>query len=405
MFQHVIKKIKSNLQISVYHQLYIFVTILVVFLLLGFRDASVNKIESEVIFYKDSILINNNVISSYFPNGFSLTNNHIEEIEKNFQFVARFKTVSMDVSVPQHVNFSAVSEDFIETGVPFSDRFTKQMTIQKIDLIHGKVWGRGSKEAVVIIDVETANLIFGYTNVVGKMLPTIHRDLKIIGVVNSTNERQQNIAQAKEAEQIIDETMYASKAYISHGYLSTLSEVEVYNENIVIRDNGMKVNEVKGKIKDIIGIPKADNFIVQGRQEIIDSEITSRRVFFQIIVSLTSVFAFLGIINLINVSVFSYKINRKNIGIYKVIGCSNKQMIYISSLEGFILGIGSSIISIIIGALILIIGTVIVKTFIYLNFFNLLIISFCIISIFTLVVFLINIIATVFSFRRVRFII
>ncbi|MDD3999967.1 MAG: ABC transporter permease [Bacilli bacterium] len=308
MFSHIIKKMKSNLQISVYQKLYIFVTILVVFLLLGFRDASVNKIESKVIFYENSLLINDNITNEFFPNGFSVTAIQEKNIKENFQFVTIYKLISLDVSVNQHVNFSVVSEDFIDTGVPFFDRNTFFTTVQKIDLIHGQVWEKGSTEPVVIIDDATANLIFGYTNVIGKSLPTIHGDLKIIGIVTNTDERDQMIAQAKAASEVIDETMYPSKAYISNGYFDTLSDVEEFNKSVVIRDDSMRIDDLKRKTKEILTIPLEDCFIVQGRQEIIDSEITSRSVFFQIIVYLTSFFAFLGIINLINVSVFSYVI-------------------------------------------------------------------------------------------------
>lgn len=400
MLLHIIKKIKANMQIIVFQYLYIFVTILVVFLLMGFRDAAVNKIESEINFYEKSVIINTNVTNQYYPQGFKLTNEDIEIIKNRLQYVSLVQSVSMDVSLTQHVKFKAISGDFLNTGVPCYNRTIHSSVIEKVELLYGSVWEVNSKAPVVVIDDKTAELIFGYKNVVGQSLPTIHGDLKIIGVVSSTNERNQEIDQAIKEGQQIDEHMFSTNAYISFGYLSTLENIEMNNSTLIVSDPKLTIDDLKLNIKNILAIPLNDTDIIISKQELIDKEITSRKVFFQIIISLTGVFAFLGIINLINVSIFSYRINKKAIGIYKVVGYSNNQLLFISFIEGSILGLGSSVISIIIGFIFITFGTLIAKTFPYLNFTNLFIVALLIILIFTSIVLIINFLTTLFCINK-----
>lgn len=400
MFAHIIKKNKSYKNLFIYQQIYIFIAVLVIFLLLGFRNASVNKIESKIVFYEDSVLIYEDISNSYFPKGFHLTDTQIEEIERDFQFVNVFNSIKLVASTRQHVKFSVVSDDFIETGVAFSDLVTHKVAVQKIDLIHGNVWEKDSKDPVVVIDEATANLVFGHTNVVGKFLPTRYGDLEIIGVATNTKEREQMIEHVEKAGQTIDDSTYATDAYISYGYFSTLTDVQTYNRSVIVKDTRMSLKELKSRLKEKLNVPSGDDMVVSDRQDIIDKEITSKKVFFQIIISITSVFAVLGIINIANVSLFFYRINKKNIGIYKAVGCSNKQWIILSLLESLLIGIITSVVSIVIGLAILIVGTIFAKTFLYINILQLLLSSIGIIIVITLVVVSINLLTAVFKIKK-----
>jgi ABC-type antimicrobial peptide transport system permease subunit len=400
MLKHVANKIKSYRDLFFYQQIYIFIAVLVIFLLLGFRNASLNKIESQIIFYNNSVLIYENVSTSYVPKGLKLSDKQIKEIDTNFQFVNVNKSISIESGTLQHVKFSAVSDDFIETGVAFSDLITHTITVQKLDLIHGNVWKEDSTAPVVVIDEATANLVFGHTNVLGKFLPTQYGQLEIIGIVSDTMERKQMIEQVKIEGQAIDDSIYATDAYVSHGYVSTLTDVTVFNRCIIVKDNRLGMTELKQRIKEILNVPSVDTSVVRDRQDIIDNEIISRKVFFQIIVSVISVFAVLGIINLVNVSLFFYRINRKNIGIYKAIGCSNKQWIILSLLEGLLISLVTSVGSIAFGMLVLIVGTAFAKTILFINFFRLLLASLVIIAVITFTETIVSLLTAAFRINK-----
>jgi hypothetical protein len=381
--------IKENCHLSRYHLLYICITFLAIFLILGFRDARINDMEKKTTFYEKSVLLNKSITDQFFPEGFELTNEQVNKIEEEFEFVTTYKTTDMDTSARQHVTFTAVSPDFINTGVVSYNRLLREHMVEKIELLSGDVWSGNSVEPMVIIDEDTANSLFGSINVLGQTLPTINGDLRIIGVVTNTTERAQEMAEVLHAGQPIDETMYNTNVYIPYGYLSTLSGVESNDGSVIISDDSMEVEEIKTRLKEMLGIPQGENFLLDDREQIIYRRITAGRIFFQIIASLITVFAILEVMILISIFIMNKHEGKKPVAV------SGRHFIRKSLLGGMVPGVCCSLVAANIGLYILLAGSFFPG--IYLNLFNLAIIGLSIVIIYAIVVALINLATAVFT--------
>jgi hypothetical protein len=383
---------KANCHLSRNHLVYISFTILIVFLILGFRDARKNYTEEKTTFYEKSVLLHSNVTDQYYPNGFDLTSDQVDMIKEEFEFVTTYKTTNMDTSTSQHVSFIAVSPDFIKTGVVCHNCSLNTDVVEKIDLISGDIWSKDLAEPIVIIDENTANSLFGHLNVLGQSLPTIYGDLRIVGVVSNTTERAQEIYQAIEAGQPIDQNMYNTFAYIPNGYLSTLSEVESYDGSVIIRDDSVEIEELKARVKEILGVREGQNFLIYDRQQTISQALMGERIFFQIFISLITILAILEAIVLIR----SYYLARGKIEkVKKLPAFPGRQFIRRSLLGGVVLGLGCSLAVVNVGSCIMIAAPLWVP--IHLNLLHLVILSFFIVIAYAIVVSLLNLATAIFT--------
>jgi hypothetical protein len=388
MLSFIRKTIKENCHLSRNHLIYLSITILILFLILSFRDARINAMEEQTTFYEKSVLLKNGVTDQYFPGGFNLTSEQINDIKEEFAFVTTYETTDMNTSASQHVTFTAVSTDFINTGVVSYNRSLLTDMVEKIDLISGDIWSEDSVEPVVIIDEDTASSLFGHTNVVGQYLPTVHGDLRIIGVVTNTTERAQEMTVAQEAGQLIDDKMYNTDAYISYGYLSTISGVESNDGSLIIRDDRMDTEELKARLKEILDVPKEEDALIDDRQKIIYHGVTSSRIFLPVFFSMIAFFAVLETVILMNLS-----IQKKRKAENPVI--SDKLMVKKTLLGGAMLGLCCSFGVVMIGLCILLVSSLFPG--VSLNLLNLVIISFLIILTYAIIIAVINLVTAVFT--------
>ncbi len=401
MLLHILKRIKSNLKIFIFSYILFFVTIMVIFLLIMFRSVSINKIDSGIIFYKNAVRVEEMNQTQYLPQGFEITKEKVKKVENEFQYVNHMQS-SFDLWAKgrQNVSFYVVSEDFINTGVKIYDHEQADEGVQKLELLYGNKWDKDTIEPVTIVDLDTAMLLFGYENVVGQMLSTNYGDLEIVGVVSNTIEREQSIELAKKrGEEIIADYLYTTHAYVSHGYYDTLN-LPTYNNDVIISDENMTPEEIKYKLKEIFDIPLKENEIFISREDMIYKNIISRKIFFQIIISVISVFSILGCLNLINITLYTFKINKKNTGIYKIIGYKDKQIMGLSIFENFIKSLICSVISVLLSIIILLFVSLISGTLKFVNFKYVILLSFSLVVIFVLVSSLINIIISCISIKK-----
>ena len=400
MLLHIINRIKSNCKIFIYSYILFFITIMVIFLLLMFRNVSINKIESNIIFYENAVKIIETSKTPHLSQGFKITEEKVKRIESEFQYV-NYMQSSFDLWAKgrQNVSFDIVSADFVDTGVEIYDFEKADDGVQKLELLYGNKWEKNTSEPVVIIDLDTAMLLYGYENVVGKHLSTNCGDLRIVGVVSNTIERQQEISQAKKRGDYIADYLFETHAYVPHNYYKFLN-LPTYNNDIIICDENMTPNEIKTKLKQILDIPFEEDKVFISRDDLVYKNIMGREVFFQIIISITSVFSILGCLNLINITLYTFNINKKSIGIYKILGYKDRQIIGLSIFENFLKSLICVLSSILVSILILILITLMSGAIKFVNFKFLILLSLILIIIFIFVSVLINAIISFFSVKK-----
>lgn len=400
MILHVIRKIKSEFRNYIYSYTYIFIGIFVLFMIIMSRSISQKNIESKVLFYDQTIQINETNGTPYMPMGFSLSKDKIKLLIEQFQFVSIMQnSFSIIPHGPSRIKVNIVSPSFIETGVVNLNIVNLRSEVEKVDLLYGTKWDDNCKEAVTIIDADSAQMLFGHVNVVGEILETNYGKLRIIGVVSNTSERQQMINNAIASGEPFSEKDFPSHCYIPHKYYATLG-LSAQNLFCLVRDDRQSVDQTKLKIKEILNIPLEEKTAVISREDVVNSQLLDKNLFFQIIVSITSVFIFLGIINLISVNLYFYKINKNNIGIYKSVGFNNSKIIQIFFIENLIKSLLCTIASTFISFVVLFIICLFTKQIAFINFGYLFLLSLSLVAITTFICIIFNTIITVLTVRK-----
>ena len=251
----------------------------------------------------------------------------------------------------------------------------------------------------MIVDLDTALLVFGYENVVGELLKTNHGDLTIVGVVSNTVERTQLINSAIDRGDNYADYLFETCAYIPHDFYYSL-KLPIYNNDVIICDDNMTSSEIKNELKNIFGIPQEENNIFLTKEDVVFKHIISNESFFQIIISVISVFSILGCLNLININLYTFKINKRNIAIYKMIGFRNNQIIRISIYDNLIKTIFFSFISVLTSVIILLSVALINNTIKYIDINYLLVLSSSLFFVFIIVSVIINMTVSIVSIKK-----
>ncbi len=368
--KHLWHKFSSYKEFNIYNLVFIFISVLVIFLMISFREVSLNKIESSIIFNEQSALISTNISSSNYPDGFYFANNEIEQLKDNYQHVSLIKNTDISSTMRQNISFLATTADFIETGVTAFDYRYSNIINQKIDLLYGNVWNEGVSDSVVIVDETTAMNLFGYYNAVGEIIETSSGNFEIIGVVSDTLTREQLIEKNVEAGQAIDPYIYYTQAYIPYSYYEVSIGYSVFPDNYIIHEGSMDDVDLKNDIMDSFNI--TDSTVLITREDMIQSQIMDNETYFMVLTSITSVLVILGIVNFINVSTFFFSIFKRNNAIYRVLGATRNKIIYINFLENVITSIVGTITSIIVSFIILFIISLILNNLAYIRVLHLL---------------------------------
>jgi hypothetical protein len=202
--KHLYHKFLSYKEFNIYNLVFIFISVLTIFLMISFRDVSVAKIESSITFNEQTALVTTNFSSSYYPNGFYFSDNEVEQLKVNYEHTTLIKSTEITSTMRQNISFSAITSDFLETGVTAFDYRYSNVITQKIELLYGNIWDTGMTDPVVVIDETTAMNLFGFYNVIGEKIETSLGNFEVIGVVSDTLTREQIIEKSIEAGQAID---------------------------------------------------------------------------------------------------------------------------------------------------------------------------------------------------------
>ncbi len=362
----------SNDRISVKHLKFLFYTILIMFILLGLLGTVDNKTKSNIKFYSKSILVNEIIKSDNFPNGFHIKKEDVEEIKEEFQYVTIQTPLTSSIGGIVEVNLSSISDDFIYTGVSFLNQYTKKTDVEKVEFIEGNIWSKDSREPLIVIDEYTAKSIFGVTKVVGRTISSKYGDLRIVGVVSNTIEREQTIKRDKDRNVEIDESRYFGNAYISRGYFTTLEDVETLeNETLIIRDDNLDIEELKTQLKAILNIPKDDKIIVVDRNDYMAANTPKIDKLFKILILIITFLILITIVKFLIQYYLAYKVKINKIDNTSVKINEN------SFGEGYIMGFRYSLFVILMGLFFLIVITLIFGIFAYISILNIVFLSFC----------------------------
>ena len=90
MINYLFTKIKSDLSIYIYQLLFISIGIVFVFVTLGYRNGIISKIESDIKFKDNSILMTVGGVTPDFPEGFYPVNDQINLVLNEFPNTALF---------------------------------------------------------------------------------------------------------------------------------------------------------------------------------------------------------------------------------------------------------------------------------------------------------------------------
>lgn len=399
MLRHIKRRISSNIKTYIYSMIYIMIITFTIFLMLSFRDISTRKIQKSVKFYEKSSIINYGVKSSLYPEGYMPSSEDIIKLKEDFEYITEYAALDITASGKQQVDFVAVSSDFIYTGVPFFNLELRANVVDRVELLFGRVWNNDTGNKI-IVDEKTANLIFGYSNVVGEKLESNNEIYEIIGVVSETYERNQYIKRYIEAGNTFEEHLIPTIAYMEYNFAKT-QNMNIYNNSIVIRDDSVKTGILPQEIAKSLGIKDyLTSGIITDRNQIINQKIMDNKFFYQLILSITTILGILGLTNLINILMFNYRGDLKKIGIYKTLGITNKQMILISMTEGGVLSLISTITSIILGYIVLFTYSLFTNSFKYINFIYLTKVSLKIISYLTVITVIMNFVITLVGYNK-----
>lgn len=399
MLRHIKRRISSNIKTYIYSMIYIMIITFTIFLMLSFRDISTRKIQKSVKFYEKSSIINYGVKSSLYPEGYMPSSEDIIKLKEDFEYITEYAALDITASGKQQVDFVAVSSDFIYTGVPFFNLELRANVVDRVELLFGRVWNNDTANKI-IVDEKTANLIFGYSNVVGEKLESNNEIYEIIGVVSETYERNKYIKRYIEAGNTFEEHLIPTIAYMEYNFAKT-QNMKIYNNSIVIRDDSVKTGILPQEIAKSLGIKDyLTSGIITDRNQIINQKIMDNKFFYQLILSITTILGILWLTNLINILMFNYRGDLKKIGIYKTLGITNKQMILISMTEGGVLSLISTITSIILGYIVLFTYSLFTNSFKYINFIYLTKVSLKIISYLTVITVIMNFVITLVGYNK-----
>ncbi len=168
LFKYSIIKIKNNLKLYIQQLVFIFIAIIFVFVLLNFQDASKNRIIKEINFYDQSVLTVIGGVSSEYPDGFYPTINQLDTARSTLSKITFYKNTLEKIDTAQNVHVIAATSDFVDTGVPSRNlKYLYHLISEKIELLYGTTWQESSNEKVMVVDEDTAKIVFGYVNVVG----------------------------------------------------------------------------------------------------------------------------------------------------------------------------------------------------------------------------------------------
>jgi ABC-type antimicrobial peptide transport system permease subunit len=347
--KHLYHKFLSYKEFNIYNLVFIFISVLTIFLMISFRDVSVAKIESSITFNEQTALVTTNFSSSYYPNGFYFSDNEVEQLKVNYEHTTLIKSTEITSTMRQNISFSAITSDFLETGVTAFDYRYSNVITQKIELLYGNIWDTGMTDPVVVIDETTAMNLFGFYNVIGEKIETSLGNFEVIGVVSDTLTREQIIEKSIEAGQAIDPYIYYTQAYIPYCYYKTIINNSVLPDFYIIYDESMSDKDLKEDISHRFNI--SDSNVLVTRSDMIQRKIMDNETYFLVITSITSVLAVLGVINFINVATFFFSIFKRNNAIYRVVGATKKRIIYINFLEIFFTSLIGCITSLVLGVI------------------------------------------------------
>lgn len=389
-------KLQNYKKYSIYNVIFIITGVLLIFLVIGFRDMSTQKIKSTIIFTENAVYIQQKITNSSYPDGLEITDGQISDLESEFQAVSMMSLVDLPTSTRQHLEFVASTYNFIDTGVIAYDYNDLSVIVESIDLIYGKTWDENSDDKVVVIDEATAIILFGYSNVVGQYLPTVYDDLLIIGVVSNTHERQQLIDQYDNENKMYDPDSVATRAYVPMDYYKSVSTEELYN-NIIVYDHNVSSIELELQVSNILEI---NDTLIKSYADIINREMIDNETYFIILSFMIVIFSILGLTNLINVTSFYYSIFSKNIAILRVVGANKTNLIKLSFIEGVLLGFIGTVLSIMSGFLILLVGSVFLGAIKYINFLYLIFLGAGIVLLISILMGLINVIILLIYYKK-----
>lgn len=353
MINHTIKRILNRKQYYIYNLIFIMITFLIVLILLTMSDISKAKVESEINFHEEAILLSEGISSNNYINGYYFDETTFDKIN-NYNTYTFQQHTEVSASVPQNLEFHAVTSNFIETGVSVNSYKKNKTLVQKLELIHGTIWNSTNYENQVIVDLDTANLVFGTSNVVNRKLNTNLGEMNIIGVVSNTITRNEFINHLTSIGGVYQERDVPSYVYMPYEFYKEFSD-EGYNRRIIFKQNNKDININKENILELLGLNKDDISMLLTKEDLVNQELISKEVLFDIILVLVSVLGLLSIINIINVSSFLHLTEKKTIGVYKVYGATTFDLVIISLLEAILLGIFTSIVSSLISFIVIVV--------------------------------------------------
>lgn len=335
MINYLFTKIKSDLSIYIYQLLFISIGIVFVFVTLGYRNGIISKIESDIKFKDNSILMTVGGVTPDFPEGFYPVNDQINLVLNEFPNTALFYNSLEFADTNQSVNIIATTSKFIYTGVPVRNlQYIYHNIVENIVIIKGNVWTINTTEYVTVIDEDTANLVFGHINVIGYKIKMFDIEFTIIGVASNTTFRSQQVSDLSKHGQAVDLDNVATNAYIPINTYKNIKNTDSVNQFIIIQDDNPI--QAKSRLKIIFNMKADDDFLIQTKQFMLETTFQQYNALFWIIAAVSMIFGILGTLNIINISSYSYLSDKRRIGIYKLIGATDLDILKLNLYETLI---------------------------------------------------------------------
>lgn len=390
-------KIKSNLKITLINTISVSLACIIIIVLFSYLSTNKKMLNLEieynnsVVFFGDANI--NNILSE----------TAIGKINNEYENIIFLSNMELSITPSGYsMNVLAITDNFIDVGVPSRNFDYSINTVEDIRLLYGNVWLENSSEKVVVVDEDTANNTFGYTNVVGRYLPIKGDDFLIIGVVSNTTYRQQLIQRCETVNEFCMTGDYSSTVYIPYYFYTLTDAYQTYKfEGFIFKlSSNQSYEDVQTFFADTLSLNNQQLQGLQFKEKEINRLIGESDLFNQIIISVSAVILALGLMNFINTISFTLYSDHRQLGIYKTLGANKRHLILISFYEGIWTGIISSLITFVSSFVILIISLIYMKLLKYLDIFAFLKISFMIMLAIIALYGLINVIFTLSIIRK-----
>jgi len=397
LFKYSIIKIKNNLNLYIQQLVFIFIAIIFVFVLLNFQDASKNRIIKEINFYDQSVLTVIGGVSNEYPDGFYPTIDQLDTARSTLSKITFYKNTLEKIDTAQNVHVIAATSDFVDTGVPSRNlKYLYHLISEKIELLYGTTWQESSNEKVMVVDEDTAKIVFGYVNVVGQKLNFLDNEFTIIGVVSSDSYRKQQIEDFIKQGITYDEQSINTTAYIP---VRTYEDINgsITNYDYIITKMHAEEDTIQ-RLKEIFNMQ--DEQLLQTIDYVMNRMMMDNQTYFWIITVLTSIFGILGIINIANITSYTFLSDKRKLGIYKLLGATDLKLLKLNLVETVVTSTSTISVSLLLSYIILVLISLINDVFSYINWIQSLYYSGFLFVMTFLIILLVNMLISLLHFNK-----